>query len=363
MGVIVINKKRDKLLVTSDVTIGALRVIDANANRTLEGLRVVEDFLRFVVEDPHLTEVCKQLRHDVMVVIERIPRSQLSEARDTTSDVGTTIVTDREYCRDDTFSVAAASFKRVQQSIRCLEEYAKILDPALGGQFEALRYRSYTLDRAVTITVDSRDRLANALLYILTDVAGSADDFQERVAQLLQAGADVIQLRDKTCPEKVLLERARAARQLTESAGRLLIVNDRPDLAMLADADGVHLGQDDLDVQDVRRILGPNRLIGISTHSLDQARRAALEGVNYIGVGPVFSSGTKSFNRYPGIQLLREIAGEIALPSFAIGGIGRDNLPQVIAAGFSRIAVCSAIHEAENPAALTAALRRKLDAS
>ena len=324
---------------------------------------MVEDFLRFVIEDRHLTEMCKQLRHDVVVVMERIPRSHLSEARDTTSDLGTTVVTDRERRRDDTFSVAAASFKRVQQSIRCLEEYTKILDPNLGGQFEAIRYRTYTFDRAVAITVDSRERLANARLYVLTDADSSQDEFAGRIDQLLKSGADVIQLRDKNCPEKDLLERARVARQLTESVGKLLIVNDRPDLALLADAHGVHLGQDDLNVQDARRILGPDRIIGLSTHSLDQARRAVLAGVNYIGVGPVFASHTKSFERHPGVELLREVAEDITLPSFAIGGICGDNLRQVIEAGFTRVAVCSAIHEAEDPAEATAVLRRRLDVS
>ena len=125
----------------------------------------------------------------------------------------------------------------------------------------------------------------------------------------------------------------------------LLIINDRPDLAALAQADGVHVGQEELSVKDARSIVGPDVLIGVSAHSIEQARQAVLDGANYLGVGPTFPSGTKQFDHFPGVELLRAVAAEIRLPAFAIGGITRENLGQVKSAGFTRMAVSGAILE------------------
>ena len=129
-------------------------------------------------------------------------------------------------------------------------------------------------------------------------------------------------------------------------------MNDRPDLAALCHADGVHLGQEDMSVKDARTILGPHALIGVSTHTIHQARSAVLDGANYIGCGPTFPSGTKHFEEFPGLDFLREISAEIRLPAFAIGGITPANLPQVLAAGITRVAVSAAITSAADPAAV-----------
>jgi thiamine-phosphate pyrophosphorylase len=148
----------------------------------------------------------------------------------------------------------------------------------------------------------------------------------------------------------------------TASNQTLFILNDRPDLAVLADADGVHLGQQDLTVKDARRILGPSGLIGVSTHSLEQARAAVLDGANYIGVGPTFASGTKQFSQFTGTELLRSVQAEIRLPAFAIGGVTLQNLPEVLATGFTRVAVSGAIAGSENPAGAAGKLLAALEA-
>src|SRR5262249_37597577 len=134
-------------------------------------------------------------------------------------------------------------------------------------------------------------------------------------------GADVIQLREKTLADRELVERARNVRRWTRKAGVLFVVNDRPDVARLVEADGVHLGQDDMPVKDARRILGADALIGVSTHSIEQVRQAVLDGANYIGVGPTFPSATKVFEEFPGLDFVRAVLAETTLPAFAIGGI------------------------------------------
>ncbi len=153
-----------------------------------------------------------------------------------------------------------------------------------------------------------------------------------------------------------MLELAQRVRVWTRETGALFVVNDRADLAVAADADGVHVGQDDLPVKEARAIVGPRRLVGVSTHSLEQARQAVLDGADYLGVGPVFASGTKPFDSLAGLDFVREVAAEISLPWFAIGGINADNVAAVIEAGAQRIAVSQAILSAEDPAAAAAKL-------
>ena len=171
----------------------------------------------------------------------------------------------------------------------------------------------------------------------------------------------MLQLRDKSLDDRQLIERARLLREATSAAGALLIVNDRPDVARLARADGVHLGQEDLSVKDVRWIVGPEALVGVSTHSIEQARQAVLDGANYLGVGPTFPSGTKQFAEFPGVALLRAVATEIRLPAFAIGGIDRENLDQVLDAGFHRVALGGAVTAAKVPATVVREMRRHLN--
>ncbi len=339
---------------------GVLRILDAASNRAGEGLRVVEDYLRFVLDDRHLMSLAKQLRHDLASALEQVPATARLAARDTLTDVGTNVSTPSETRRDSPAGVVAASFKRIEQSLRSLEEFGKLVDSDLGAGFESLRYRVYTLERAVTITAESLQRLATARLYVLIDGRDSPAAFSALAESLVVAGADMIQLRDKRLADRELLERARRLRKITAGTSTLFIMNDRPDLAALAAADGVHVGQDELSAKDVRAIIGPRALVGVSTHSLEQARQAVLEGANYIGVGPTFASGTKSFERLAGVELLRAVAGEIRLPAFAIGGITAENVRDVMATGISRVAVSGAVLTATDPAGLVRELRQLL---
>ncbi len=331
--------------------IRVLRIVDAAANRAREGLRAVEDFVRFVLDDRHLTECCKQLRHELTAILSAVPLEHRLAARETRADVGTSLSTSGEERRASATAVFSANLTRLQESLRSLEEFGKLLDPGMAAALKQLRYQSYTLQRAVETTRAGLERLAQAKLYVLLDGGESLDAVRQLAEQLVATGADILQLRDERLDDRQLLERARLLREITAETETLLIVNDRPDLAVLARADGVHLGQEELSVKDARTIVGPEALIGVSTHSVEQARQAVLDGANYIGVGPTFPSGTKHFEQFPGIGLLTAVAGEIRLPAFAIGGITRENMPEVRGAGFSRIAVSGAITKADDPAA------------
>lgn len=326
------------------------RILDANANRAMEGLRVVEDFVRFSLDDALLTRLCKEIRHRTSVALRQITTSQRAAARDTLCDVGSEISTDGEYVRTSSSQVAQANLKRVQQSMRSLEEFAKTVSRDLGEAFEKLRYECYTLEKSILATMQGRERLGQAKLYVLVDGGTSPTDFQARTESLVTVGVHVLQLRDKQLDDRQLLARARSLRETTRDTDTLFVMNDRPDLARLAHADGIHIGQEELPVKETRQIVGVDMLVGVSTHSIEQARQAVRDGANYIGVGPMFPSETKSFDRFPGLELLVQVTAEVSLPTFAIGGINTRTAKQILEAGCQRIALSSAVWRADAPA-------------
>jgi thiamine-phosphate pyrophosphorylase len=341
----------DEPLVLTELTeeIDTARILDANANRAREALRVLEDHCRFALNDALLSGQFKQFRHDLAQALGLISASLLLSSRDTLHDVGTPISTAEEWQRTSATAVVQANAKRLQESLRSLEEHGKMLSVEFAQRIEKLRYHSYTLERAVVQGGAARQRLADARLCLLATDALCKHSLVGTVKEAILGGAQLIQLREKNVDDRTLLARAREVRQLTRSAGALFIVNDRPDIARLADADGVHLGQDDLPIQEARRILGPDAILGISTHSLEQLRQAVLEGADYIGIGPTFPSRTKDFADLAGLHFIQQAVAETSLPAFAIGGINADNVAQVRAAGARRIAVSNAICAADDP--------------
>jgi thiamine-phosphate pyrophosphorylase len=206
----------------------------------------------------------------------------------------------------------------------------------------------------------NREKLAAARLYVLLTKAQCVAALDWTIREAARGGADVFQLREKTLPDRELLECARNVRRWTREISSLFIVNDRPDIARLCEADGVHLGQDDMSVKDARRIVGPDILIGVSTHSVEQLRTATLDGADYVGIGPTFPSKTKIFNHFPGLDFVRTATAETSLPMFALGGIGLDNIASVVAAGARRVAVSSAVCAVEDPESAARLLKAAL---
>jgi len=170
-----------------------------------------------------------------------------------------------------------------------------------------------------------------------------------RAAELIvRAGGDAIQLREKDLADRELLGLARELRALTRDTQTTFIVNDRPDIAVLAEADGVHVGQDDLPPAEVRRIVGDTLIVGVSTHQIGEARAAVDAGADYIGVGPVFPTETKGYSEGVGTDYIRGAAAAVSVPLVAIGGITKERAADAIAAGAAGVAVCSAILGAED---------------
>ncbi len=182
----------------------------------------------------------------------------------------------------------------------------------------------------------------------------------EVAEQAVRGGAGCIQWRDKSSPDGAFLEAAERLRELTRRSGTLFVVNDRLDIALACGADGVHLGHEDMPVGRARALVESRLLIGRSTHTIEEARRAQEEGVDYLGVGPVFVTPTKPDYRAVGLDLVRRAAAGIRIPWFAIGGIDLKNLPLVLSAGATRVAVVRAVAAASDPEAAARAFKGTL---
>ncbi len=334
-----------------------LRTIDAAANRACEGLRVAEDFARFVQNDAHLTRQLKHLRHAVVEALRDVPLVDRLASRDTRSDVGTSIGSPSAESRSDENDLLVANVHRAQEALRSLEEFGRLFDAALGPPLERLRYELYTLEKAFAVASRAAERLSGRDLYVLLTTARCHHSVEDVIRSSAAGGASVFQVREKDLADRELLVHLKDVRRWTRAVDALLIVNDRPDLAVLAEADGVHVGQEELSVRDARRIVGNDRLVGVSTHTIEQARTAVLDGADYLGVGPVFPSRTKQFDRLAGTEFVRSVAAEIGLPWYAIGGIGIDNAATVREAGATRIAVTDAVCSSDDPRNAAAALR------
>jgi thiamine-phosphate pyrophosphorylase len=331
------------------------RILDANLDRAREGLRVVEEWCRFGLDDAALVALCKQLRQELGYW--HHPEFRL--ARDTPGDVGTDLTHAHEESRADVPAVLQANLCRVQEALRALEEYGKVYNSAMGLACKQMRYQVYTLESKL-LSQNRLQRLQEAKLYLVTT---QVDRLNETVEAALKGGVRLVQYRDKDAEDPVRYARAKRLLSLCHQYNALFIVNDRVDLALAVDADGVHLGQQDLPVAVARQLLGSNRIIGRSTTNPEELARALKEGVDYIGVGPVHATPTKTDKAVAGLEYVRYAAMHSTLPWFAIGGIDEQNIPEVVGAGAQRVAIVRAIMKAEDPAQAAQRLLLQLNLS
>ena len=330
------------------------RILDANFNRAREALRVLEDYARFQFDHAAASSAIKQLRHELAVVYQSLDAAMLIANRNTPADVGTTIKASDEFTRTSSAAIISANAKRLTESLRVLEETTKLDSPALARQLETLRYRAYTIEKSLQTMSHKATRLAEAQLYVLLTESLCRQPWLQVLKSILAAGTDVVQLREKHLPDAELLNRARQACDLCRQAGAIFILNDRPDIALLAGADGVHIGQSDLPSGELRRVLGGDMLIGVSTSRLTEAQQAVEQGASYIAAGPMFPTSTKAKDRIAGPRYAAEVsrwAAEHRIPCVAIGGIKPENIGELKAAGIGTVAVCSAVIAADDPAA------------
>ena len=321
------------------------RILDANLDRAREGLRIIEEWCRFGLDSAQLTDECKRLRQELA----RWHSPALRAARDTPGDAGTELTHPNEAHRSSVQQVLQANLCRVEEALRVLEEYGKVYNPEMGATFKQMRYRVYSLESTL-MTYQRQQTLARSSLYLVT---APTDDIVMTVEAALAGGLTLVQYRDKTADDCVRLHTAHQLCQLCHRYGALFIVNDRVDLALAVEADGVHLGQQDIPITLARQLLGAQRIIGRSTHCPDDLQRAIAEGADYIGVGPVYETPTKEGRPAAGLDYVKYAAAHATIPWFAIGGIDTNNVSDVLAAGAERVAIVRAVMQAEQPTLVT----------
>ena len=272
------------------------------------------------------------MRHEAAV----FPPGGLLSSRDVAGDDQKFFDLESEKKRASLFDVLRANFRRSIEAVRALEELSKAAEISPQPDFQTIRFELYALEKEVLLSFEKEKNLSlfrNAL-YAIIDSSFVANN------------ASILQLRMKARPSRDLLAVGRDCAALCRERGVLFIINDRPDIACLAGAHGVHLGQDDIPPCEARKILSPDMITGLSTHSPQQAVEAAAQGTDYIAIGPVFDTSTKNGDlvRGMGTAVIPEIKSGVALPLVAIGGITGDNAGQVMAAGADACAVISFLY-------------------
>lgn len=322
-----------------------LRILDANFNRAREALRVVEDYARFVLDDDKLCTSLKHLRHELTDATKPLIGDAILH-RDTPGDVGTVAKTRAEFVRDDSKDVVVAAGKRLGEALRTIEEYLKTVDAERAARVETARYAFYDLEQQIALTLRPAacGFAEQVRLYVLITEASCRIPWRDAAHQAIDGGADCLQLREKSLDSGELLRRAKDFVALCRKHNVVSIINDRPDIATMSDADGVHVGQGDLPARDVRELIGNNKIVGVSTHELSHAKQAVLDGADYIGVGPVFVSNTKRRDFVAGLNYAREVVqANLPIPAVAIAGITAENVDEVLKTGIKAVAVTASI--------------------
>ncbi|MBI4303983.1 MAG: thiamine phosphate synthase [Chloroflexi bacterium] len=342
-----------------------LRIIDASLNRIGEGLRLLEELARFTLNDAALTQQLKTMRHELLRGDSAFNR-QLLQARGSETDVGIDMAVPGEKKEKELSLVLVANSRRVQESLRTLEELAKVPGAASSldsEKFKHARFALYTLEQKLMSKLVGKDKLERLPgLYVIIDTeALKGRSHLEIASQAIRGGARTIQLRDKLSSKKELLPIARQLKDLCTGSGVLFLMNDYLDIALAVDADGLHVGQDDLPVVEARRLLPIGKILGCSTQTVEEALAAIADGADHVAVGAIYPTQSKEKIVAVGLARLRQIRQVVSVPIVAIGGINKDNAAEVIAAGADSLAVISAVLGASSPEEAARQLARKFE--
>lgn len=326
------------------------RIIDANFNRAREGLRIAEEFCRFALQNEPLTSKCKELRHRLSSAIAKLDMQKLISARDTENDVGCGMEVAGQMKRAELEDCVTAGFARTTEALRAIAEAACTIDGNLGSEFEKIRYDCYILEKDISLQGWPALKFKKTRLYCIITVQDDMDVL--KIARdCAKGGADCLQLRVKNLCDDEFLSLARQFVDLCKQNDVISIINDRADIAAACDADGVHLGQNDLPAGEVRKIQLRPLIVGISTHSISELTKAVDQRPHYVGLGSVFPTSTKQVEvcgtEYVS-KAVRFLEGK-SVEAVAIGGITPENVEKVLQAGARRIAVSGCVCQTENP--------------
>ena len=321
------------------------QIIDANLDRAREGLRVLEDWARFGLGGNYFVAKIKNYRQ----ILGKNHLEVYKKSRNYIEDQCQGLTHQEQYKRKTPEQIISSNSGRVQEALRVIEEFSRLHNHELSKIASDIRYEIYNLEvdlLNLRMCERSEKILKENDLYVITD---QKEGLLEIIEDILIAGVRIIQHRFKKGTDKDNLEEAIKIKTLCKKYNSLFIVNDRVDIALASDADGIHLGQDDLDLKAARKLLGYSKIIGISANTKIDISTALKDGCNYIGIGPVFQTSTKKDKQPLGVERIKALTKNLNIPWFAIGGINTENISFLKNNGFKKIALVSQLMNSEDP--------------
>ena len=321
------------------------QIIDANLDRAREGLRVLEDWARFGLGENDFVVKIKNFRQ----ILGKNHLEVYKQSRNHIEDQSKGLTHQEQINRRTPEQIISSNSGRIQEALRVIEEFSRLHNHELSKIASEIRYAIYTLE----IELLQLSKFKNSLkilrendLYVITD---QKENLLKIIEDILIAGVRIIQYRFKIGTDKDHLQEAIQIKNLCKKYNSLFIVNDRVDIALASNADGIHLGQDDLDLKTARNLLGYSKIIGISANNKIDISNAVNEGCDYIGIGPVFETETKKDKKPIGIEKIKTLTKDLNIPWFAIGGIKKNNISHLKCNGLKKIALVSQLMNSEDP--------------
>ncbi len=328
---------------TEDLRI--FQIIDANLDRAREGLRVLEDWARFGLGKNDYVTKLKNFRQ----ILGKNHLEIYKQTRNYIEDQCKGLTHLEQFKRKTPEQVISSNASRIQEALRVIEEFSRLHNLELSKIASEIRYEIYTLEidlLSLSKYKNSEEILKENDLYVITD---QKENLLEIIESILIAGVKIIQHRFKTGTDKDHLQEAIQIRKLCKRYNALFIINDRVDIALASNADGIHLGQDDLQLKTARKLLGYSKIIGISANNEIDISNALKEGCDYIGIGPVFETATKKNKKPLGIEKIKTLTKDLNIPWFAIGGVTKNNISYLKSYGFIKFALVSQLMNSEDP--------------
>ncbi len=321
------------------------QIIDANLDRAREGLRVIEDWARFGLGKEKYVEKIKNFRQ----ILGKCHLEVYKQSRNHIEDKCKGLTHQEQIKRKTSEQIISSNSGRVQEALRVIEEFSRLHNHELSQIASEIRYEIYTLEvdlLCLSKRKKSEEILKENDLYVISD---QKENLLETIEDILIAGVKIIQHRFKSGTDKDNLQEAIKIKNLCKRYNSLFIINDRVDIALASDADGIHLGQDDLDLKTARKLLGFSKIIGISANNEIDISNALKDGCDYLGIGPVFESATKKNKKPLGIKKIKTLTKDLNIPWFAIGGIKSNNISYLKSNGFKKVALVSQLMNSEDP--------------
>ncbi len=335
----------DKFNITQQEDFRIFQIIDANLDRAREGLRVLEDWARFGLGKEDLVIKIKNFRQ----ILGKNHLEIYKTSRNHVEDQCKGLSHADQINRKTSSKIISSNAARVQEALRVIEEFSRVQNNKLSKIASDIRYEIYTLEIEL-LNFSCRKRaeliISENNLYSITD---NRENLLEVMEKILLGGVKIIQHRFKEGDDKEHLKQAIEIKSLCIKYNSLFLVNDRIDIAMASNADGVHLGQKDIDIITARKLLGNSKIIGVSANNSTDVSNAINNGCDYIGVGPVFETSTKKNKKPLGVEKIKALTKDIKIPWFAIGGINKVNISFLKNHGISKVALVTGLLNSDDP--------------